>query len=200
MAVFSTSPESSRGRRWWTITLVMLAVTAWTVAASATVMVYADLARLVEISDVVVQGQVVGQRTYHAEGDGTLVTDTTVRVERRFMGEVGQTVTFQQWGGELKEKAAWVPGDARFEPDEEVIVFLRRGPDHQPGLYLSAMGLSKYRVLGSGPDAVVVRHMDDLAVVGADGQITHRDDEKSGYASFTAELETLVAGIKGGAR
>jgi len=185
--------------------LALTSLVTWTATASATVMKYVDLARLVEISDVVVQGRIVNQQTYLDEEYGHVVTDTTVEVDQTFLGRSTKTVTFQQWGGAYDGKIAAIPGDASFEPYEEVILFLARGKkgNDRGKLFLSALGQSKYTVTGSGDHARVTRDLSHLAflVETPDGShISGRPPEVREYKAFVAELRSLIEGIKGGRR
>jgi hypothetical protein len=166
--------------------------------ASATVMKYAGLDQLVEMSDVIIHGEVIDQKTYFDKEQQRVVTDTTFEVAHTFYGSVDQTVTIQQWGGTLDDKTHSVPGDAHFEPGEEVIVFLHRGDDV---LALSALGQAKFSVQEVDQKRLVYRKLSDIAfLLDSDDQqarIEHLPDESRSYESFVAEVEALTAGIKG---
>lgn len=180
--------------------------------AQATVMRYADLARLVEISDIIVQGTVAEQSTYFDKAQGRVVTDTTFAVQRAFSGKVKERVTIQQWGGTYEGVTHMIAGDARFEKGEEVVVFLHRGADGV--VALSALGQSKYSVVKTSTGKLVSRDFGDISILvdnmvakpgasaqaGAPGQIVHVPTETRELAAFSAELESLIAGIKGGSR
>lgn len=177
--------------------------------ASATVMKYAGLEELIEISDVIVQGTVAEQKVYFDEAQGRVVTDTTFKVERTFMGKVDQKITIQQWRGTHKGITTEIPGDPNFEKGEEVIVFLHRGPEGV--VALSAMGQSKYSIFPTAQGKLVSRNFSDLSILlqksdlgklklptAAPGEIVKLPKETRSYTSFVAELEALIAGIKGG--
>lgn len=170
--------------------------------ASATVMLYADLARLVELSDIIVQGRVVDQDTFFDEETDHITTITTFEVDRAFHGKVGETVKFSQWGGEWNDRTARIPGDAQFAPYEEAIIFLDEGEDKFAGMnYLVALGQSKYTIVRSGDQAIAIRALGDLAFLDQEeNHIEPRKDERRTLDSLVAELETLVAGIKGGSQ
>lgn len=184
--------------------------------ALATVMRYADLARLVEISDIIVQGTVAEQKTYFDKAQGRVVTDTTFAVARAFSGKVKERVTIQQWGGTHEGVTHMIAGDARFEKGEEVVVFLHRGGDGV--IALSALGQSKFSIVRTSSGKIVSRDFSDISIMvenmaskpgaptgdaaqaGAPGQIVHVPTETRELGAFSAELESLVAGIKGGSR
>lgn len=193
-------PPLFAATRWAMVTLLVSVSLMFASTAHATVMKYADLTMLVEISDVIVQGTVV-KETFLQE-DGHTVTRTEIKVSRTFLGEPLKTRVFQQWGGVADEKTSGVPGDARFEIGEEVILFMHTAPK-SPGLFLSALGQSKYKVLKEKGGPQVWRKLDDLAFLeegSAPTRVSARPDEKLGYDSFVAELEALIAAMKGGAK
>lgn len=171
-------------------------------SASATVMKHADLPRLVEISDIIVQGKVTEKDTYFDDDQQRVVTDVTVEVERNYHGAEGDKVVFQQWRGEYDGEFHAIPGDASFEKGEEVVVFLHTGDDGD--VALSALGQSKYEVLRNADQTLVTRNLSSMAFLleKADGteEIGHMPDDKHGLESFSAELEALIAGIKGEAQ
>jgi hypothetical protein len=189
--------------RWFAAVLVAIVAFVCSTVASATVMVYADLERLVELSDVIVQGRVVDQNTFYDEETDEIATVTTFEVDRAFHGKVqsGEKVKFRQWGGEYKDRIAGIPGDAHFAPYEESVIFLADGKGEYAGMrYLVALGQSKYTVVrNDGGEPFVIRNLSDLAFLDRDTQqVSPRRNEQRGLKSFTAELQTLVAGIKGG--
>ncbi|AWV90485.1 hypothetical protein [Bradymonas sediminis] len=180
--------------------------------ASATVMKYADLEGLIEISDIIVEGSVAEQKVYFDEAQGRVVTDTTFKIERKFLGEVDSKVTIQQWQGTHKGITTQIPGDPNFDKGESVIVFLHRGPDGV--VALSAMAQSKFSIFPTAQGKLVSRNFSDLSILLDDaalkklvapaknepsaGQIVKLPKETRSYESFVAELESLIAGIKGG--
>ena len=160
---------------------------------------YLDLASLIEESDVIVQGRVVSHQYKFDEKRGNVMTHYTVSVDRTFLGKKTKTVEFVQWGGLWEGMMAQIPGDAKFEQNEEVVLFLN---EHQGVNYLTALGQSKYSVKRTANDARVERDLSDIGFFN-DGEtalppITHKGVESASLASFVAELETLVAAIKGG--
>ncbi|MFP4599728.1 MAG: hypothetical protein ACLFVJ_15830 [Persicimonas sp.] len=180
-----------------TLAITMLGLGLFVSSASATVMKHADLERLIEISDFIVHGRIVEQDTYFDEEQDRVVTDTTISIERDFTGQLDDKVTIQQWGGEHDGKFHSIPGDARFESDEEVIVFLHQGDDDV--IALSALSQAKYSVETTDDGKLVSRDLSDITfyIEGPDGgNVKHVPGETRSYASFVAELEALVAGIK----
>lgn len=188
--------------RWLVALIVAGAALLCAAAASATVMLYADLERLVELSDVIVQGRVVDQNTFYDEDAQEIATITTFEVDRAYLGDAdqGDEVKFRQWGGEYGDRMARIPGDARFAPYEESIIFLADGTGEYAGMrYLVALGQSKYTIVRDGDEASAVRHLRDLAFLDPESrQVKPREDEHRSLASLRAELQALVAGIKGG--
>lgn len=184
----------------WLISAILLAVALiWTSNAAATVMRYADMARLIEISDVIVHGTIAEQNTFFDKDRGHIVTNTTLNIKHAFLGDVTHSVRFQQWGGTFEDKTAYIPGDAHFEKDEEVILFLRRGFDGDNKLYLSALSQAKYKVHRNDDGKTIIsRDLSDLSFVFPEDARPVRalDEAVSGELSFYATLESLIAGIK----
>lgn len=195
------------GRRAWRLGMALATLALTLVCSSmawATVMKFADLGRLIELSDVIVHGTVVDQKTYFDMGQGFVVTDTTVRTDTPLFGKIGPNVTFQQWGGTHEGRRHVLPGDATFTKGEEVILFLYRGNEgSNQGLFLSAMAQSKYRVYKREDGrTMVVRDLDQVAFLVAPGQpgMQHRQERPETLKSFLATLESEIAAIKGGTR
>ncbi len=185
---------------WLSLIATLLSVGLFVSSASATVMKYTGVDRLIEISDVIIHAEVVEQKTYFDKEQDRVVTDTTFGVNRAFYGKVGEKVTIQQWGGTHNGQTHFIPGDARFEVGEEVIVFLHKGKDV---VALSALGQAKYSVEKTDEGRLVSRDLSDITfmIERPDGQkkLAHIPGETRSFDSFVAELESLVAGIKGGA-
>ena len=172
---------------------------------SATVVTYADLPDLVELSDVVIRGEVTRRESHFDPAQGRLVTHTTFKVDRRYMGETDETVTIEQWGGTNGETTSTIPGDADFTVGQEVVVFLRYGPEN--GLYLTALAQSKFSVHRTGQTPLVSRNLSKLVFLeeSADGQADrgatfHIDRETRRLDSFEAELRSLIYARRGGSQ
>ncbi len=169
--------------------------------ASATTMVFADLERMIEISDIIVEGTVVKQNTFVSEKlGGHLVTTTTIRTKQMFHGEKKEYYSFTQWGGELDGTMAKIPGDAAFKIGEDVVLFLTK-PKHaneKGHLFLSLLAQSKYSV-SLGETKMVSRDLSDVAFLNPKtSEYSKRRDDIFKYEAFVAELKTQIAGIKGG--
>jgi hypothetical protein len=184
---------------WLSLIATVLSVGLFVSSASATVMKYADVDRLIEISDIIIHAEVVEQKTYFDTEQDRVVTDTTFGVNRAFWGKVGEKVTIQQWGGTYQGTTHYIPGDARFEVGEEVVVFLHKGKDV---VALSALGQAKFSVEKTNEGKLVSRDLSDITfMLEQNGQqkLGHLPGETRSFVSFVAELEALVQGIKGGA-
>jgi hypothetical protein len=190
----------SRAAKWALTVLITAAVVGAASTAAATVMKYFDLADLVEESEVIVHGTVVGQKTLIDPVRDQVVTRTTVDVITNYHGPKAETFTFQQWGGEWEGVTHKIPGDPDFVGGEEVVLFLNEGTGKFKGYYLTAMGQSKWVVRRDADQARIYRDLTNLGLVRDEKalDIEHADLESNTFASFEAELEALVAAIKGG--
>jgi hypothetical protein len=201
MRGFLPQPPSPRWATrvvWLSLAAAVLSIGLFVSSASATVMKYAGLERLIEISESIVHGEVIDQNTYFDKDQKRVVTDTTFAVKRTFWGSPGEKVTIQQWGGTFEGKTHSIPGDARFEAGEEVVVFLHSGDNV---VALSALGQAKFSVEKINGKKLVTRDLSDIGLLtdnNGQKEIIHRPEETQSFESFTAELESLVAGIKGG--
>lgn len=182
--------------------LIVSAVLFFSTSVSATVMTFVDLVSLIEQADVIVHGHVSDRQTYFDKERGFVVTDTTLRVETAFHGAPDRTVTFQQWGGQYEDRTYHIPGDPGFEVGEEVIVFLARSEQVKSRLHLVALSQSKYRITrNEAGHTLVMRDMSDVSILFDEPEgtrIGHVVEPSTAFAYFIAELEALVAGIKGG--
>ncbi|GEM_PF-6293515 len=168
--------------------------------ASATTMVFADLEKMIEISDLIVEGTVVSQNTYVSEELGHVVTTTKIKTTTVFYGKEEASYSFTQWGGDYDGKMAHIPGDAAFKIGEKVVLFLAT-PKHKNEkgfLFLSLLAQSKYTVTNSGTKKMVTRDLSDVAFVDPDTTtFSKKGDDFYKYDVFVAELNAQIAGIKG---
>ncbi len=195
-------PSLSRAARFSAFVLVAVLLLAVSTSASATVMKYLDVADLVEESEVIVLGTVVGQKTLIDPVREQVVTRTTIRAKKTYFGPDSKEFTFQQWGGEWEGMLHKIPGDPTFTKGEEVVLFLNEGKGQYAGLYLTAMGQSKWMVQRDGEKPLIFRDLTDLGLVFDESaiDIEHKHREDDSLESFEAKLEALIAGIKGGSK
>ena len=162
--------------------------------AEATVMRYADVDRLVEISDLVVYGVVTDRRIVD-DGDVPW-TDTDIAVGHVFLGDRRTRITFHQWGADDGKKRGRIAGDPRLEPGQEVVLFLRI--DEQRGGYaLAALGQAVFEVRDNGDQRLVHRDLEDLSfLLTADDKtrIIHHRDVAHEWSIFVATIEELISG------
>jgi hypothetical protein len=116
----------------------------FSLAASATTMLRADLPELAQTSDAIIHGTVRRVESRWS-GDGRrIVTDVEIQVTEALKGEAGGTVLVSQPGGRVGDIGQRVSGLASFTPGEEVVVFLeRRG---KQAFRVSGMVQGKYQV------------------------------------------------------
>lgn len=194
-----SSQTGCRGLAILSAIFVCLLVVCPPAPASATVMEYADLPDLVKISDVIVRAEVTDRRSFHDDDRQRILTHTTFEVKESYAEEVGDEVTVEQWGGTVDGETTVIPGDARFQLGEEVILFLRHGRTDRDVLFLSALAQSKYTIYRDGDATLVARDLSNLEIVREDD---HRQQLRiSGQASsleaFVTELRSLLGSRKG---
>ena len=140
------SPPQRR-RPHWVALLCALLVMGLCAQALATTVVKMDLARLVHVSEQIVEGHVLGARSYIQQG--RIYTDITIKVRARYKGVGPKSVVVRQQGGRVGDRATQVAGQARFARNEHVVVFLERVKTKSaaPGpLVVTGMSQGKFRV------------------------------------------------------
>lgn len=92
--------------------------------ASATTLVAQDVAALTKASTVVVRAKVLASQARWTSDRARIITDTELEVLSTWKGAASQRLVVMQPGGIVGEVGQKVEGAARFEPGEEVVVFL----------------------------------------------------------------------------
>jgi hypothetical protein len=100
-------------------------------AAPASVVRHQDVADLTRSASDVVHGVVTARVSFRDEGQGRIVTHTTVRVDRVLKGgsmgaALSRDIVVRQMGGRIGNVASFVEGDPIFRVGEEVVLFLER--------------------------------------------------------------------------
>ena len=111
----------------------------------ASTVIFRTDAQLVALSERVVHGRVIGQRTARGGPQGLRIyTVTTLQIIEDLTGVDGETVEMWELGGRIGDEFLYVGGAVQYRVGEEVLVCLERGPQ---GLRSVAMGFSKFDVL-----------------------------------------------------
>ena len=173
----------------------------WSGIASATTVKFLDLADLITVSDVIVRGTISNERFVYDEARHNVMTHYTVNVTTSYFGTTSKELEFVQWGGEYQGMVSRIPGDASFQRGEDAVLFLN---EDKGTLYLAALGQSKYEVKTKAGVSTVTRALSDIGFL-IEGEemgrnIIHKEDETAELLSFVAEMETLIAAIKGGSK
>jgi len=153
------SPLRSRCLR-WAVGAAAAGVCLVVGSASATILVARDLTDLTLNASAVVLGRVLA---VHGEWDparSRIYTLASVGVERTLKGAAEPTVTVRALGGEIpgEQRGYRVPGAPRFEPGEEVLLFLRPEPAADEGGGPTKASVGTWQVVGweQGKFAVAV--------------------------------------------
>jgi hypothetical protein len=141
---------------------------------------------MVAKSAAVLIGTVEG--SYTDEVDGTIETIYEIRAERAFKGffRADELVRVVAYGGMIGDRGVLVPGEARFEQGEHVLVFLtmQRGRWHTTDFTL---GKFKFATSTKG-ERLLVRDMDDVFGWDRNGNV-HRERvrREEGFLRFVEE-------------
>ena len=176
------------------LSCALLAISATT--AFATVARYMDMPALVKISDVIVQGKALKQKTVYDKARKISLLQTTIQVDKVHMGASKKTIVIQQFGGTHDGVTTKISGDAQFEMGEEVVVFLRKGKNNIH--YLNAMGQSKFTVSRQGKKVSISRDLTGFSFVKpGESKITPITEAQLKMTSFEARLKAAIKKVKG---
>lgn len=129
----------------------------------------ATLAEALALEDLAVRAtDIVQGRVLEVQGrraGGLIVSDVAVAVAGCFKGTCQDAVvTVRVLGGRAEGLTMRVFGAPRFEPDEDVLLFLEPGADD--ALRVVGLAQGKLRLLRGGDDLLVARDLDDLQLTG----------------------------------
>lgn len=154
--------------------------------AEAAVGVRMPLPDLVSSSALVVRGKVTQSVPYRDASTKRIMTRHTLQVAEVWKGKAGSVVTVSTLGGELEELGQWVPGEAVFEPEQEVVAFLVAAA---PGEFVvNAMAQGLFRVVLQEGRLRAVRDLSGILFVGEPDTLAPQAG-KGGQESL--ELEKL---------
>ena len=164
-------------------------------SALATVVEYLDLPGLVERAQIIAEGRCLSVRS-ERDPQGGIVTVVDLMVERGFRGSLpGDRVVFRMPGGELDDRSLIIPGMPRFEPDDEVLLFLT-GPSSRDIRVPVGLGQGRLRILRDPVTGAkrLERSIAGLSLVGANGApvLADRSLPDLDYEDFVARLEALL--------
>jgi hypothetical protein len=163
MAENPMRPTTSRIRMRLNRFAALLALALATPAVSAVVMLQ-TVEEMTASSPLVVRGRVGQQQTSWDADHRRIDTYTEIQISEVLKGTVKRALVIRQPGGVVGTIGQSVAGAAKFEPGEQVILFLQPAPD-DPALYLP-VGLAAGKVILSsaapgGPRAI--RRLSGLA-------------------------------------
>lgn len=128
--------------------------------ASATTMVELSLDQMIAESEVVVHGVVVatGTRVVIDGEDANPTTIVRVKPLAWLKGDAfAREVVVRERGGTYAGRTLRIEGTPRFRPNEEIVLFLERGPDGELRTYGMVQGKFEVRPAGNGAPKTVVR-------------------------------------------
>lgn len=127
----------------------------------ASTVIFRSDAELIALSDRIVHGRVIRQRTERPDGPvGAIYTVSTLAVLEDLTGADGAEVEVWELGGAYGGEMMWVGGAVTYQPGSTVLVCLERG---RFGLRSIAMGFSKFDVV----NGQLVRNDRGVSIVGA---------------------------------
>jgi len=169
-------------------------------AQAATVLAL-DLAGLVERADLIVLGRAKARHGRWARYGNLIVTDVEFAVQRALKGKaaLGDRIQITRLGGAIdgQEVALTVPGEATFQLEQPVLVFLRRA---QGELRVVGMAQGLMPIEGEGSDAMVLPTPNAPTRLqrGPDGtmkSVPEAAAEPRRLLDVVADVERLVVGV-----
>jgi hypothetical protein len=146
-------------------------------------------------AELVVQGHVAWDDAKQQGPD--IYTYTGIEVTRCIAGECPEAVTLKHRGGTVGQHTLLIPGMPRFEPGQEVLLFLRPDPEGDDGLYSVLAMVQGFFLVLQDPetgDDVAVQQLEGVSVAaaGEDGLIVLKKKTKP----VVMELSALVSWIQ----
>lgn len=89
---------------------------------------YISLASLVEDSDLIVMGDVMGSKVYRIgeDDEGVIFTDYTINVKKALLGDDAiKSITVTQTGGTMDELTTYIKDDPLLEENVDMVLFLK---------------------------------------------------------------------------
>jgi hypothetical protein len=93
---------------------------------------------LVTTASSIVEGDVVGSRTYRSADGKLILTSYTINVRESLKGAPGSIVTLTTVGGRIGNTILHVAGMPVFQPGEKAVLFLEKS-----GAYTTVVGLNQ---------------------------------------------------------
>ncbi|MGE0784799.1 MAG: hypothetical protein AB7S26_03850 [Sandaracinaceae bacterium] len=169
--------------------------------AEATVLVDVSLEDMARDADVIVVGRVI-------RSEAQLVLDpvrgadphtlTTVQVSEWIVGPGGATVVVDELGGEVAGQGLAIAGTARYEPGQEVVLFLERAGTR---LRTYGMALGRFEIrrgVGGAPDSAF-RDLHGVAFATWQGgrmELEERAEPAVSLDTFLAYVRSIANGYR----
>ncbi len=172
---------------------LLIALCGFPASGGATTMPYTTLPELVEASDLIVRGVVTDTRSFVDPETERITTRATIDDEVVYLGDLGRdTFEVEQWGGRVDGRTLRIPGNARWEVGQEVVVFLEYhdGPERFPA-FLVAMTQAKFDIDYDGDDPTIRRSRSGVEFVDP-GEAPGKLEEPTSLESFVSRLESLI--------
>ena len=143
------------------------------IAASATTIVMPTDEQLVSKASFIVEGTVLASEP--VDRNGSIWTETTLRVESRIKGDVPDTITIAELGGVVDGRITKIFGRAEYTAGERVLVFLGKGKN------------GHYRTV----DLFVGKFTEERTIGGT--KLWHRHDAGAEVMMLDAQFQPLEA-------
>jgi hypothetical protein len=120
------------------LSLIVAVLLSIATTAYATSVRRLNLDDLITTAHSIVEGDVVGSRTYRSDDGKLILTSYTINVRESLKGAPGSTVTLTTVGGRIGNSILHVAGMPVFQPGEKAVLFLEKSRG-----YTTVVGLNQ---------------------------------------------------------
>ncbi len=166
-------------------------------SARATTIIDRSLPQMAKHSTLVVRGNVLDKRSEWGPRRAYIATRVRLKLTEVMKGNVriGDELTILQSGGVVDGIGQNVSGAAKFEPGEEVVVFLETSKKTAGEFVLSSMAASKFKVTRDDKGVQLSRDLGHLTL--AKPGVTGKLSAMPTTAPTTLTLDELRTSVRG---
>lgn len=152
----------------------------------STVVKSTSFEEMVKEADLIIEGKVKERKCVMEEGH--IYTYLWIDVLKNFKGEFPDGITLRVRGGKVGNLVEKVSGAPTFEPEERVILFLKKKKD---AFNVLRMSLGKFKIEETASGRAVIFKPEGLSIY-MDGRLLHPEPQEWKYEDFISLLEEFL--------
>lgn len=157
--------------------------------ALSTTLLRFSIERMSREAVMVVQGHVAWDYSARPDPDGPIYTFTGIEVTRCMGGDCPEAVTLKHRGGTVGDITTFIPGMPRFEPGQEVVLFLEHDPEGEPDMYYTVGMAQGFFLVRTDPDTGAKTAVQQL------GSAAIAEPDESGVIKIKKGAKPLVMSV-----